>query len=89
MDASKSVSVGLEPDPVGRRASVWRRVEAPRLFLVSAAGFVLLLVIWAALAEVHRVVRVEGRIIPAGRGQQIQHLEGGIVAAISPPRARR
>ncbi len=83
MDASKSVSVGLEPDPVGRRASAWRRVEAPRLFLVSAAGFVLLLVIWAALAEVHRVVRVEGRIIPAGRGQQIQHLEGGIVAAIS------
>jgi adhesin transport system membrane fusion protein len=41
-----------------------------------------LAVLWAALASVDRVVRVEGRIIPAGRSQSIQHLEGGIVAAI-------
>jgi len=78
MDASKSASTGLEPV----LPRLMRRLEGPRTFLVAAAAFVALLVVWAALAQVHRVVRVEGRIIPAGRSQQIQHLEGGIVASI-------
>jgi len=78
MDASKSASANLETLP----SRVVRCLEGPRAFLISAAAFVILLVTWAALAQVHRVVRVEGRIIPAGRNQQIQHLEGGIVASI-------
>ncbi len=85
MAASKSASIGLSPagGAASARGSVWRRLESPRLFLGAIAAFVVLLLLWAGLAQVHRVVRVEGRIIPAGRGQQIQHLEGGIVAAIS------
>ncbi|MGE4529341.1 MAG: HlyD family type I secretion periplasmic adaptor subunit [Rhodospirillaceae bacterium] len=78
MDASRSASAGLKP----ALPRLTRRLEGPRVFLASAAAFFLLLVVWAALAQVHRVVRVEGRIIPAGRSQQIQHLEGGIVASI-------
>ncbi|MBN2752728.1 MAG: HlyD family type I secretion periplasmic adaptor subunit [Rhodospirillaceae bacterium] len=80
MGASKSASTGLNV-PMSRVAC-WRRVESPQVFLISAAIFVGALLVWAALAYVHRVVRVEGRIIPAGRSQQIQHFEGGIVASI-------
>lgn len=58
-------------------------LEGPRAFLMIIAATLLLLILWAGLAEVDRIVRVEGRIIPAGRNQQIQHLEGGIVASIA------
>ena len=80
MDGSRSVSVVPERAPARRAA--WRRLETPTAFLLAAAALVCAAIAWAALAEVHRVVRVEGRIIPAGRAQQIQHLEGGIVATI-------
>lgn len=45
------------------------------LTLASSAG----LLLWAALASLDIIVRTEGRIIPAGKSQIIQHLEGGIV----------
>ena len=45
------------------------------LTLVSATG----LLLWAGLANLDVIVRTEGRIIPAGKSQIIQHLEGGIV----------
>lgn len=45
------------------------------LTLLGSAGIVL----WAALASVDIIVRTEGRVIPAGKSQIIQHLEGGIV----------
>jgi adhesin transport system membrane fusion protein len=60
-----------------------RQIENPRLFLGAIVFSILFLFAWASFAKIDRVVRVEGRIIPAGRSQQIQHLEGGIVAAIS------
>lgn len=37
---------------------------------------------WAAMAPIDVIVRAEGRIIPAGKPQIVQHLEGGIVSAI-------
>ncbi|MGE5475366.1 MAG: HlyD family type I secretion periplasmic adaptor subunit [Bacteroidales bacterium] len=62
----------------------WRRwMEEPRTFLIAVLALLALLVLWASLAEVDQVVRVDGRIVPAGRAQQIQHLEGGIVASIN------
>lgn len=45
------------------------------LALLSAAGILL----WAGLSSLDIIVRTEGRIIPAGKSQIIQHLEGGIV----------
>jgi adhesin transport system membrane fusion protein len=59
-----------------------RAMESLRLFIVIVGASLVLLLLWAALAKVDRVVRVEGKIIPAGRSQEIQHLEGGIIAAI-------
>ncbi|MBI5430676.1 MAG: HlyD family type I secretion periplasmic adaptor subunit [Nitrosomonadales bacterium] len=37
---------------------------------------------WMALAQVDRVVHAEGRVIPAGKAQIVQHLEGGIVTSM-------
>lgn len=37
---------------------------------------------WAGLTSVDIIVRTEGRIVPAGKSQIVQHLEGGIVRKI-------
>ena len=48
------------------------------LVLASTTGATL----WAGLASLDVIVRTEGRVIPAGRSQIIQHLEGGIVRSV-------
>ncbi len=86
MAGSKSASTATDPSirgPVRGRAWWVRGLEAPRTFLLGILLLLVLLAIWARLAVVDKVVRVEGRIVPAGRSQQIQHLEGGIVATIN------
>ncbi len=60
-----------------------RRMEQPPVIMAVMAVLVVAIIVWASLATVDRIVRVEGRIIPAGRSQTIQHLEGGIVASIN------
>ena len=40
------------------------------------------LLLWAGFAKVDVIVRTEGQIIPAGKSQIVQHLEGGIVRKI-------
>jgi len=59
-----------------------QKLEGPRLFIGLVGCCILLLVIWGSLAKIDRVVRVEGKVIPAGRSREIQHLEGGIIASI-------
>ncbi len=51
------------------------------LLLVIAAAFVSFLA-WAAVATLDEVTRAQGRVIPSRQVQQVQHLEGGIVADI-------
>ena len=58
-------------------------LESPRFYLYCILGFLLVLLLWMAIAHVDRVVRIEGKIIPAGRSQQIQHLEGGILRSVN------
>jgi adhesin transport system membrane fusion protein len=48
------------------------------LLLVSSISVLL----WAGFTEVDVIVRAEGQIIPAGKSQIVQHLEGGIVRKI-------
>jgi len=38
--------------------------------------------LWAALAPIDEIVRGDGKVIPGGENQMIQHLEGGILSAI-------
>ncbi|MGE5518069.1 MAG: HlyD family type I secretion periplasmic adaptor subunit [Bacteroidota bacterium] len=89
MAGSRSASVAAEAGATGSGAAKalarrWRRrMEEPRSFLIAVLALMALLVLWASIAEVDQVVRAEGRIVPAGRAQQIQHLEGGIVASIN------
>ncbi len=59
------------------------RMEGESLYIAVIAGSLLLAFVWASCAEIDRVVRVSGKIIPAGRGREIQHLEGGIIASIN------
>lgn len=50
------------------------------VWLVLTAG--VSFVVWASVAKVDIIVRTEGRVIPAGKSQIVQHLEGGIVRNI-------
>lgn len=73
-------------------ASLLRLRQQTRAFLAGLSpqgAFVLLILVsatlallWSALASLDVIVRTEGRVIPAGRSQIIQHLEGGIVRAV-------
>lgn len=64
-------------------ALAWAEAAGPRrTFVVIVAAFLLFILLWAAVMPVDVIVRAEGRIIPAGKAQIIQHLEGGIVSAI-------
>ncbi len=38
--------------------------------------------LWAALAPIDELVRGDGKVIPGGENQMIQHLEGGILSGI-------
>jgi adhesin transport system membrane fusion protein len=45
-------------------------------------GVLGVLLVWAAIAPIDKIVRAEGRIIAAAKAQIVQHLEGGIVSEI-------
>ncbi len=59
-----------------------RRLRRPRWLVYSVALLTAALLAWAALATVDRVVRSTGRIVPSGKPQLVQHLEGGIVSRV-------
>ena len=72
-----------------RRLSTYRRASVFFMNLSPQRAFVMLLLVssisvllWAGLTKVDVIVRTEGQIIPAGKSQIVQHLEGGIVRKI-------
>ncbi len=67
---------------LGRFDAVMADMTPPRAFVAIVAGGGTFLLLWSALASLDVIVRTEGRVIPAGRSQIIQHLEGGIVRRI-------
>ena len=58
------------------------RLDMPRAVIWSVVAVVLLALAWMAWAEIDRVVRAGGRLVPSQRAQMVQHLEGGIVSGI-------
>lgn len=69
--------------PLFEKAGDWLVNLSPQrtfviLLLFSSIGVLL----WAGVAKVDVIVRTEGQIIPAGKSQIVQHLEGGIVRKI-------
>ncbi len=69
-------SAAADGAPHGDFARVPRILNLALLVLVMAA------LLWAGMARVARIVRGEGRVVPAAHSQVIQHLEGGIIQQI-------
>ena len=59
-----------------------QRINPRTVFVAITVAASAILIIWASIAKVDVIVRTEGRIVPAGKSQIIQHLEGGIVRNI-------
>jgi len=59
------------------------RLEGSFLFLLVIVISIIASFVWAQNAQIDKVVRVDGKIIPAGHSRQIQHLEGGIISEIN------
>ena len=53
-----------------------------RALLYAIAAVVLVLLLWAAIAEVDQVTRGEAKVIPSSQVQVIQSQDGGVVAEI-------
>lgn len=51
------------------------------LMLVGGV-FLALAILWASITEIKELARANGEVTPAGQVQLVQHLEGGIVAAL-------
>ena len=67
------------------REKPWRalaRLAPHQAFVLIAALGTSCFLLWASFAQLDVIVRSEGRIIPAGKSQIVQHLEGGIVRQI-------
>ena len=59
-----------------------RPATASNVLLWVILAFVGVFIVWAALTEVDRTVRGQGRIIPSSQLQVVSNLEGGIVEEI-------
>jgi adhesin transport system membrane fusion protein len=59
-----------------------RPATASNLLLWVIIGFFVIFIIWAALTDLDRTVRGQGRIIPSSQLQVVSNLEGGIVEEI-------
>ena len=53
-----------------------------KLTIFCLSGSALLFVGWAAVTPVKEVARTEGKVVPSGYSQLVQHLEGGLVQGI-------
>ncbi|MFN3227790.1 MAG: HlyD family type I secretion periplasmic adaptor subunit [Hyphomicrobiales bacterium] len=74
----------FDADPVSTSMLIEERRHT-RVARQTIAGCLVLLVVligWASLAPVHEVVSGNGEILPVGLVQPVEHLEGGIVAAV-------
>jgi adhesin transport system membrane fusion protein len=59
-----------------------RRLRRPRALIYAVAAVMAALLLWTALARVDLVVHTQGRIVPSGKQQLVQHLEGGILSKV-------
>jgi adhesin transport system membrane fusion protein len=60
----------------------FRAVSPQSCFVMLLLASSISVLLWAGFTKVDVIVRTEGQIIPAGKSQLVQHLEGGIVRKI-------
>lgn len=84
MSAERETVQAGAPQPAGWQlpAQEERARWLPHALLATVAGFVVVALVWAGLAEIDEVTRGEGRVITASQVQLVQNLEGGIVTQI-------
>ncbi len=56
--------------------------DANRKLIAISAGAIILLVIWASLAQVDEITRGQGRVIPSSQAQLVQPAEPSVIAEI-------
>ena len=56
--------------------------ESRHILLWVCVLFIAVLFIWSAFAKIDQVTQGFGKVVPAGRVQVIQHLEGGVIEKI-------
>ncbi|MBW8846113.1 MAG: HlyD family type I secretion periplasmic adaptor subunit [Burkholderiales bacterium] len=59
-----------------------RRLRRPRALIYAVAAVVAAMLLWTTVAQVDLVVHTQGRIVPSGKQQLVQHLEGGILSKL-------
>src|SRR3984893_666978 len=77
--------VGWEPTGHLTQPLVLEDGRTPRILshtLYTLSVFILTIVLWAALSDVREVTLASGQIIPSGQVQNVNHLEGGIIAEL-------
>lgn len=70
------------PSMFGKAAGLFRHLSPQRAYILLLLTSSIVAVVWAGLANIDVIVRTQGQIIPAGKSQIVQHLEGGIVKKI-------
>ncbi|CCQ73211.1 HlyD family type I secretion periplasmic adaptor subunit [Magnetospira sp. QH-2] len=60
----------------------WRSNRATHLFLFTCLALVGVVATWAAYGKLDIVSNATGTVVPASHVQEVQHLEGGIVAEL-------
>ena len=86
-EPNRALGLGLLPDDMPYVNAVDAALHrgagrvAVRLSL-AIGGFLLLLLVWAGVADIDEVTHAEGQVIPSQRTQVIQNLEGGILRAV-------
>lgn len=80
--ASANVPVDLLLSYFDNTLGQTRRLRRPRALVYAVAGITAALLLWTAVARVDLVVHTQGRIVPSGKQQLVQHLEGGILSKV-------
>lgn len=65
-----------------RQKAAPARLRLPLISVLAVWVVLSLFVLWSAMAQIDRVVRAEGRIVPDEMPQFVQHLEGGVVSRV-------
>jgi adhesin transport system membrane fusion protein len=77
-----SATLDREPQAIFPRRIDRIATEAQGRFVVIVGVCTLLALIWSAVVQIDKVTRGSGRIVTQQTKQEVQHLEGGIIADI-------
>ena len=78
----RAIARGVDWDVLAEQALIEQEPLRAKRLLYGIAGAVLLLVFWAAIAEIDTVTRGQGKVIPSRQLQVIGSQDGGVITEI-------